>query len=124
MPTKGRAAWAAIRASDWSLRVHADSLTDTQPLVPGNPVFECGGTVEVRALPEDQARAAYRPFQAGARFWAKAIGPSTKSSERNSEATAGYLFWSLIAACNVGSSNPLNTASFDARMDIGESSQI
>lgn len=31
----------------------------------------------------------YRPFQAGARFCANAIGPSTKSSDLNSAATAG-----------------------------------
>ncbi len=35
------------------IRVTADSLQAAQALVIGNPVFECGGTVEVRELPTD-----------------------------------------------------------------------
>ena len=33
------------------IRVTADSLEAAQALVIGNPVYECGGTVEVRELP-------------------------------------------------------------------------
>jgi len=33
------------------LRVEADSLEQARALVAGNPVFEAGGTVEIRVLP-------------------------------------------------------------------------
>ena len=33
------------------IRVHAGSLAEAQALVHGNPVFEAGGTVEIRELP-------------------------------------------------------------------------
>jgi hypothetical protein len=33
------------------IRVTAQSLEAAQELLPGNPVFECGGTVEIRELP-------------------------------------------------------------------------
>jgi hypothetical protein len=33
------------------VRVTADSLDHAQSLLPGNPVFEAGGTVEIRELP-------------------------------------------------------------------------
>ena len=33
------------------VRVTADSLADARKLRPGNPVFEAGGTVEIRELP-------------------------------------------------------------------------
>ena len=33
------------------IRVTADSLAEARALVAGNPVYEAGGTVEVRALP-------------------------------------------------------------------------
>ena len=33
------------------IRVSADSLDQAKALLPGNPVFEAGGTVEIRALP-------------------------------------------------------------------------
>jgi hypothetical protein len=33
------------------IRVTADSLADARSLLPGNPVFEAGGTVEIRELP-------------------------------------------------------------------------
>ena len=35
------------------IRVQAASMEEAQRLVPGNPTFECGGTVEIRALPTD-----------------------------------------------------------------------
>ncbi len=35
------------------IRVRAADLTAAQALVAGNPVYECGGTVEVRELPLD-----------------------------------------------------------------------
>jgi hypothetical protein len=35
------------------IRVRAVDLTAAQALVAGNPVYECGGTVEVRELPLD-----------------------------------------------------------------------
>lgn len=34
------------------IRVSADSLDDARALVIGNPVFEAGGTVEIRELPQ------------------------------------------------------------------------
>ena len=34
------------------IRVRAHDLDDAKELVAGNPVFECGGTVEVRELPK------------------------------------------------------------------------
>lgn len=36
------------------IRVRADSLDDARALLVGNPVFEAGGTVEIRALPQMQ----------------------------------------------------------------------
>ncbi|HKV41957.1 MAG TPA: hypothetical protein VJX67_22325 [Blastocatellia bacterium] len=33
------------------IRVHAPSLEEAQSLLAGNPVFEAGGTVEIRELP-------------------------------------------------------------------------
>lgn len=35
------------------IRVRAPSLEQARELVHGNPVFESGGTVEIRELPED-----------------------------------------------------------------------
>ncbi|OPZ13880.1 MAG: hypothetical protein BWZ07_00211 [Alphaproteobacteria bacterium ADurb.BinA280] len=35
------------------LRVRADSLQEAQSFLSGNPVYEAGGTVEVRELPRD-----------------------------------------------------------------------
>jgi hypothetical protein len=35
------------------LRVQAESLAAASELLVGNPVFECGGTVEIRELPRD-----------------------------------------------------------------------
>ena len=32
------------------IRVNADSLAAAKPLLPGNPVYEAGGTVEIREL--------------------------------------------------------------------------
>ena len=34
------------------IRIQASSLADAQALLPGNPVFEAGGTVEIRVLPQ------------------------------------------------------------------------
>jgi hypothetical protein len=33
------------------IRVSAGSMTEARELLDGNPVFECGGTVEIRELP-------------------------------------------------------------------------
>lgn len=33
------------------IRVQAESLSEARELLAGNPVFECGGTVEIRELP-------------------------------------------------------------------------
>lgn len=35
------------------IKVQAESLQDAKRLVAGNPVFEAGGTVEIRELPRD-----------------------------------------------------------------------
>jgi len=35
------------------IRVRADSLSSARELVAGNPVFEAGGTVEIRELPRN-----------------------------------------------------------------------
>jgi hypothetical protein len=35
------------------IRVRATSLNEARELLTGNPVYECGGTVEVRDLPRD-----------------------------------------------------------------------
>jgi hypothetical protein len=36
------------------IRVEADSLEAARALLAGNPVYEAGGTVEIRALPTDE----------------------------------------------------------------------
>ncbi|MES1976350.1 MAG: hypothetical protein V4472_28165 [Pseudomonadota bacterium] len=35
------------------VRVRAESLGEARRFLAGNPVFECGGTVEIRELPRD-----------------------------------------------------------------------
>jgi hypothetical protein len=35
------------------IRVNAADMTDAASLLPGNPVYEAGGTVEIRELPKD-----------------------------------------------------------------------
>jgi hypothetical protein len=35
------------------IRVTAENLTEAQRFLTGNPVYECGGTVEIRELPRD-----------------------------------------------------------------------
>lgn len=35
------------------IRVRAEDLASARALLSGNPVFECGGTVEIRELPRD-----------------------------------------------------------------------
>ena len=35
------------------IRVRAETLAAASELLTGNPVFECGGTVEIRELPRD-----------------------------------------------------------------------
>ncbi|NBB51559.1 hypothetical protein GVN24_25050 [Rhizobium sp. CRIBSB] len=35
------------------IRLEADDLAHAQRMLEGNPVFEAGGTVEIRQLPED-----------------------------------------------------------------------
>ncbi|MCO5121796.1 MAG: YciI family protein [Burkholderiaceae bacterium] len=37
------------------IRIRAESLDDARSFLPGNPVFEAGGTVEVRELPRGDA---------------------------------------------------------------------
>lgn len=36
------------------IRVHAPDLESARSLVVGNPVYEAGGTVEIRELPKDE----------------------------------------------------------------------
>jgi hypothetical protein len=36
------------------MRVRAESLSDAKRFLEGNPVFEAGGTVEIRELPRDE----------------------------------------------------------------------
>ncbi len=35
------------------IRVQAEGLTEAREFLAGNPVYECGGTVEIRELPRD-----------------------------------------------------------------------
>ncbi|MGB0910001.1 MAG: hypothetical protein ACPGYT_06535 [Nitrospirales bacterium] len=35
------------------IRIRADSMSHAEACLPGNPVFEAGGTVEIRELPEE-----------------------------------------------------------------------
>ncbi len=35
------------------IRLQAEDIAEARTLVNGNPVYECGGTVELRNLPED-----------------------------------------------------------------------
>jgi len=35
------------------IRIQANSLADAKTLIPGNPVYEAGGTVEIRELPRE-----------------------------------------------------------------------
>ena len=49
---EGRAA-AVTKHVGGYLRVQAESLEQARELLEGNPVFECGGTVEIRELPKD-----------------------------------------------------------------------
>jgi hypothetical protein len=35
------------------IRVRAEDMSAAQALLAGNPVFDCGGTVEIRELPRD-----------------------------------------------------------------------
>lgn len=35
------------------IRVRAKTLSEARELLAGNPVYECGGTVEIRELPRD-----------------------------------------------------------------------
>ncbi len=35
------------------IRIQAESLSHAEDLLQGNPVFEAGGTVEIRELPQD-----------------------------------------------------------------------
>ena len=40
------------------IRIQAADLTHARELVNGNPVFEAGGTVEIRELPKDDSKRA------------------------------------------------------------------
>ena len=48
----GDAAAVSVQITGY-IRVRADDLAAAQALVAGNPVYEAGGTVEVRELPRD-----------------------------------------------------------------------
>jgi hypothetical protein len=48
---KSGEAGAPARHLTGFLRIQAASLDDAKTLLAGNPVFEAGGTVEIRALP-------------------------------------------------------------------------
>jgi hypothetical protein len=48
---KDAAAPAIAKHLTGYIRINADSLEHAQALVAGNPVYEAGGTVEVRELP-------------------------------------------------------------------------
>ncbi len=50
---KGLAPGPVASWIDGYVRIRAPSLETAKALVVGNPVYECGGTVEVRELPED-----------------------------------------------------------------------
>lgn len=50
---KGRDACAVDSGISGYLRVRARDLEDASSFLSGNPVFEAGGTVEVRELPPD-----------------------------------------------------------------------
>ena len=50
---EGRAGPAADHLTGF-IRVEADNLEAAQALLAGNPVYEAGGTVEIRALPTDE----------------------------------------------------------------------
>jgi hypothetical protein len=47
----GRPAPVSVQITGY-IRVRAEDLRDAQSLIQGNPVFEAGGTVEIRALPK------------------------------------------------------------------------
>jgi hypothetical protein len=49
---KSGAAPAITAHLDGFIRVEAESLADAEALLAGNPVFENGGTVEIRELPK------------------------------------------------------------------------
>ena len=50
---KGTAAGGVTSHIAGYIRVEANSLAEAKALVAGNPVFESGGTVEIRELPRD-----------------------------------------------------------------------
>lgn len=49
---KSGAAPAITAHLDGFIRIEAESLADAESLLAGNPVFENGGTVEIRELPK------------------------------------------------------------------------
>jgi hypothetical protein len=51
-PGRVRAKGASTSHLSGFIRVVADSLDHARTLVVGNPVFESGGTVEIRELPQ------------------------------------------------------------------------
>jgi hypothetical protein len=44
---------ASLSSVNGFLRVRAEDLEDAQTFLAGNPVYEAGGTVEIRELPTD-----------------------------------------------------------------------
>lgn len=52
MRKDGRPSQITERLSGY-IRVQADDMAAAKALVSGNPVFECGGSVEIRELPRD-----------------------------------------------------------------------
>ena len=51
--TRGKAAKGITSHLSGYIRVQAHSLEEARMLLDGNPVFEAGGTVEIRELPRD-----------------------------------------------------------------------
>lgn len=50
---KGGAGWLAALPLVGFLRIRAESLAEAETFLTGNPVYEAGGTVEIRELPRD-----------------------------------------------------------------------
>jgi hypothetical protein len=51
---KSGAAPAITDHLDGFIRIHADDLAAAERLLAGNPVFEAGGTIEIRELPKTE----------------------------------------------------------------------
>jgi hypothetical protein len=49
---RSRCAWPGFQPAAGFIRVSATDLADAATCLKGNPVYEAGGTVEIRLLPE------------------------------------------------------------------------